>query len=678
MDNDHYLSSSPSITEEEIDFQYVYALRTFIATEQGQANVHKGDAMVLLNDSNSYWWLVRLVHDSSVGFLPAEHVETPSERLARLNKHRNCDISSPASFSYTALFNKSTPPDSDSEDENTTSRNPNSRLKRFRSRKAPRSTKSVTFTPTLTYVSASEYEITDNDTMDYEFEEFEESEEELEEEEEDLAVKATVEQQDNDTNVEPDSLVTHTLRSNGEESSSTNTTNSNEDDDSQTDNQAEENAKKTIDETNDSKSSNGLFSLISGNNHKQNYITNTTLKTSTSNETQNLIEHPTEPTDSPTIKKVTPLDSEAPTEKTVKRRSLLTTRSSTEQLKQKPTTSQISSTNTSSNLSGLSGLFKRISRKDSLKNKEQTGNTLKGEETNSIRESVYSSSDSITSTSSLSSSTSPELSDRSQSTKIDSSLSKSKLSQSITTLPEKVEQSSLDQNAVLAHRASMFEPRNNVTAAFKSDALSQRRASDGFSTSNPGNSTLSEKSIFNSTSIPDITNEESKAQHIQEQSQASINSTHLSPLGNNSDAINRMIPERSANRTSPMLKDSSFDSPVTTLSMGTEHYVNHVESNSRFPNHETGADSVMTASSNLSSPALVDDRDDSSCSPTDLTDTIEDVIKTKIPNTDSAGSVGYLSSLLDSSKIHPDIVPIFRETSFRLDQMNDVSIFPQI
>jgi hypothetical protein len=27
--------------------------------------------------------------DDLLGYLPAEHVETPNERLARLNKHRN-------------------------------------------------------------------------------------------------------------------------------------------------------------------------------------------------------------------------------------------------------------------------------------------------------------------------------------------------------------------------------------------------------------------------------------------------------------------------------------------------------------------------------------------------------------------------------------------------------------
>ncbi|KAL6721706.1 protein phosphatase regulator [Lecanora helva] len=78
---------------EDIDFDFVYALHTFVATVEGQANATKGDTMVLLDDSNSYWWLVRVVKDSSIGYLPAEHIETPLERLARLNKHRNLDLS---------------------------------------------------------------------------------------------------------------------------------------------------------------------------------------------------------------------------------------------------------------------------------------------------------------------------------------------------------------------------------------------------------------------------------------------------------------------------------------------------------------------------------------------------------------------------------------------------------
>ena len=53
---------------ENIDFDLVYALHTFVATVEGQANATKGDEMVLLDDSNSYWWLVRVVKDSSIGW----------------------------------------------------------------------------------------------------------------------------------------------------------------------------------------------------------------------------------------------------------------------------------------------------------------------------------------------------------------------------------------------------------------------------------------------------------------------------------------------------------------------------------------------------------------------------------------------------------------------------------
>ncbi|KAH0544351.1 hypothetical protein FGG08_001492 [Glutinoglossum americanum] len=102
--DDISLSNNPRFTDsgwggeclreiEDIDFEFVYALHTFVATVEGQANATKGDTMVLLDDSNSYWWLVRVVKDSSIGYLPAEHIETPTERLARLNKHRNIDLS---------------------------------------------------------------------------------------------------------------------------------------------------------------------------------------------------------------------------------------------------------------------------------------------------------------------------------------------------------------------------------------------------------------------------------------------------------------------------------------------------------------------------------------------------------------------------------------------------------
>lgn len=92
-DDDDELSSSPSIPDEHIDFDLVYALHTFLATVEGQASVVKGDQLTLLDDTNSYWWLVRVLKTQAVGYIPAENIETPFERLARLNKHRNVGVS---------------------------------------------------------------------------------------------------------------------------------------------------------------------------------------------------------------------------------------------------------------------------------------------------------------------------------------------------------------------------------------------------------------------------------------------------------------------------------------------------------------------------------------------------------------------------------------------------------
>lgn len=56
-DEEDDLSSSPSIPDENIDFDLVYALHNFIATVEGQATVQKGNSLTLLDDSNSYWYV---------------------------------------------------------------------------------------------------------------------------------------------------------------------------------------------------------------------------------------------------------------------------------------------------------------------------------------------------------------------------------------------------------------------------------------------------------------------------------------------------------------------------------------------------------------------------------------------------------------------------------------------
>ncbi|KAL2820787.1 hypothetical protein BJX63DRAFT_418400 [Aspergillus granulosus] len=137
------ISSSPSINDDDdINFEFVYALHNFVATVDGQANAAKGDNMVLLDDSNSYWWLVRIVKDGSIGYLPAEHIETPTERLARLNKHRNVDLSA------TMLG-----------DNLEKSKNP---LKKAMRR---RNAKTVTFT-SPTYIEASDVEYSTEEEVD--------------------------------------------------------------------------------------------------------------------------------------------------------------------------------------------------------------------------------------------------------------------------------------------------------------------------------------------------------------------------------------------------------------------------------------------------------------------------------------------------------------------------------
>lgn len=85
-------SSSLSTPNETIDFDLVYSLHNFVATVEGQVSVIKGDHLDLMDDSNCYWWLVRVHKTQEIGYIPAEKIETPFERLARLNKHRNVDV----------------------------------------------------------------------------------------------------------------------------------------------------------------------------------------------------------------------------------------------------------------------------------------------------------------------------------------------------------------------------------------------------------------------------------------------------------------------------------------------------------------------------------------------------------------------------------------------------------
>ncbi|KAJ1561090.1 hypothetical protein HK405_004959, partial [Cladochytrium tenue] len=84
-------SGDPRDEDEDAD-GLVYALHTFVANLEGQVCVLKGDALALMDDTNSYWWLVRCVKTAEIGYIPAENIETQQERLARINKSRNIQI----------------------------------------------------------------------------------------------------------------------------------------------------------------------------------------------------------------------------------------------------------------------------------------------------------------------------------------------------------------------------------------------------------------------------------------------------------------------------------------------------------------------------------------------------------------------------------------------------------
>lgn len=64
-----------SLTEDDIDFNLVYAFHTFVATQEGQASVVRNDSLMLLEDANVYWWLVRVLKTGVIGYIPAENIE---------------------------------------------------------------------------------------------------------------------------------------------------------------------------------------------------------------------------------------------------------------------------------------------------------------------------------------------------------------------------------------------------------------------------------------------------------------------------------------------------------------------------------------------------------------------------------------------------------------------------
>ncbi|SCU82991.1 LANO_0B08042g1_1 [Lachancea nothofagi CBS 11611] len=90
MDDDF----QPLAPPEEIDPNKLYALYPFQGPDPSHCQLYQDQGCVLLNDQDSYWWLVKRCDDGKIGFAPAEILETFPERLARLNCWKNENMSS--------------------------------------------------------------------------------------------------------------------------------------------------------------------------------------------------------------------------------------------------------------------------------------------------------------------------------------------------------------------------------------------------------------------------------------------------------------------------------------------------------------------------------------------------------------------------------------------------------
>ncbi|KAJ2747544.1 protein phosphatase regulator [Coemansia sp. BCRC 34301] len=87
--------SISSLLDEDVDFGHVYALFHFPQMVDGQVTVQEGEKLTLLDDSNSYWWLVQNLRDNQMGYIPADNIETAFGKLARVNRRKNLKLCKP-------------------------------------------------------------------------------------------------------------------------------------------------------------------------------------------------------------------------------------------------------------------------------------------------------------------------------------------------------------------------------------------------------------------------------------------------------------------------------------------------------------------------------------------------------------------------------------------------------
>ncbi|RKP36354.1 hypothetical protein BJ085DRAFT_31630 [Dimargaris cristalligena] len=72
----------------------VYAAFDFVRMVDGQVTVREAEELMLLDESNQFWWLV-LKDTGDIGYIPADNIETCDLRRARLNRDRNVELVRP-------------------------------------------------------------------------------------------------------------------------------------------------------------------------------------------------------------------------------------------------------------------------------------------------------------------------------------------------------------------------------------------------------------------------------------------------------------------------------------------------------------------------------------------------------------------------------------------------------
>lgn len=88
---------------QELDPAKLYALYPFQGPDPSHCQLNQDESCTLLNDQDSYWWLVKRCTDGKIGFAPAELLETFPERLARLNCWKNENMSSQSVANKTSI-----------------------------------------------------------------------------------------------------------------------------------------------------------------------------------------------------------------------------------------------------------------------------------------------------------------------------------------------------------------------------------------------------------------------------------------------------------------------------------------------------------------------------------------------------------------------------------------------